>query len=154
MFRLTDTSLIFGRFSMTQTSAARMVAGRMPTAAFFAPDISTSPIRGLPPVITNFSKVMISFMGSAKKEYVPRCRLDGARRKFHYGRPVFAAAQMRRRLLQLPYYTQLAKKSKVSGPAFALIFCFAQILQIHSLIFSLLHRMFMIRPGAAGLYQT
>ena len=67
MFRLTDTSLMLGRFSITQTPAARMVAGRMPTAAFFAPEISTSPCRGLPPVITNFSKVMISFMGSAEK---------------------------------------------------------------------------------------
>src|SRR5699024_6543872 len=124
------------------------------TAAFFAPDISTSPIRGLPPEITNFSKVMISFMGSAKKEYVPHRRFGWACRKYHHGSPVFGAAQTRRRLLRLPYYTQLAKKSKVSGLAFALIFCFAQILQIHSLIFSLLHRMFMIRQGGAAPHHT
>ena len=46
--------------------------------------------------------------------------------------------------MRLPYYTQLAQKSKVSGPGFALIFCFAQILSIHSCIFSLLHRMFQL----------
>ena len=66
-----------------------------------------------------------------------------------------ALMQMRRRLLQLPYYTQLAKKSKVSGPEFALIFCFAQILQIHSCIFSLLYRISSAacaaRPAKAGL---
>ena len=37
-----------------------VVAGRMPTAAFFAPEMVTAPCRGLPPVITNFSNFMIS----------------------------------------------------------------------------------------------
>ena len=64
IFRLTATSLISGRFSITQTSAARIVAGRMPTAAFFAPEIVTSPCRGLPPVITNFSNFIISLFGA------------------------------------------------------------------------------------------
>ena len=64
ILRLTATSLMSGRFSMTQTSAAKIVAGRMPTAAFFAPEMMTSPCRGLPPVITNFSNFMISLSQS------------------------------------------------------------------------------------------
>ena len=56
----TATSLMSGRFSMTHLSAARMVAGKIATAAFFAPLMETSPMRGLPPLITNFSNWMTS----------------------------------------------------------------------------------------------
>src|SRR5699024_8178663 len=55
------TSLIQGRFSIRHLSAARIVAGRMATAAFLAPPMTTSPERALPPRITNFSKWLLSF---------------------------------------------------------------------------------------------
>src|SRR5699024_12472399 len=55
------TSLMQARFSIRHLSAARMVAGRMATAAFLAPPMTTSPERGVPPRITNFSKWLLSF---------------------------------------------------------------------------------------------
>jgi hypothetical protein len=36
-------------------SAAKMVAGKIATTAFFAPLMVTSPFKGLPPLITNLS---------------------------------------------------------------------------------------------------
>ena len=49
------TSLIFGKFSIVQTPSIKSVAGKIATAAFFAPLIVTSPFKGVFPVITNFS---------------------------------------------------------------------------------------------------
>ena len=50
-----------GMFSMRQTPSTRMAAGIMATAAFFAPLISTSPNRGLPPCTMYFVNVLTSF---------------------------------------------------------------------------------------------
>ena len=46
MLIMAVTSLIFGIFSILQTSLARMVAGRIATTAFFAPLMVTSPFSG------------------------------------------------------------------------------------------------------------
>ncbi len=54
------TSLMLGRFSITHFPPARMVAGRIATAAFFAPLTVTSPTSGLPPLITNFFNIQNS----------------------------------------------------------------------------------------------
>ena len=57
MVRSISASLICGIFSRRQTPFTMSAAGIMATAAFFAPLTSTSPYRGLPPLITYFSKV-------------------------------------------------------------------------------------------------
>jgi hypothetical protein len=49
------TSEILGMFSMIQGPSARITAGRIATAAFFAPLIRTVPFKAVPPEITNFS---------------------------------------------------------------------------------------------------
>ena len=49
------TSLIFGKLLIVQTPSISNVAGNIAIAAFFAPFISTSPFKGVGPVITNFS---------------------------------------------------------------------------------------------------
>ena len=49
------TSLMFGKLLIVQIPSIKSVAGNIATAAFFAPFISTSPFRGVGPVITNFS---------------------------------------------------------------------------------------------------
>ena len=49
------TSLIFGTFSIVQIPSIKRVAGKIATAAFFAPLITTSPLRGEGPVTTNLS---------------------------------------------------------------------------------------------------
>ena len=45
-----------GTFSIIHGSSDRITAGRIATAAFFAPLIVTFPVRRLPPLITNLSK--------------------------------------------------------------------------------------------------
>ena len=50
------TSLTLGRLFIVHTPFINRVAGNMAMAAFFAPLISTSPFKGVGPVITNFSK--------------------------------------------------------------------------------------------------
>ena len=52
------TSLMLGRLFIVQTPSINNVAGKIATAAFFAPFISTSPFKGVGPVITNFSKLI------------------------------------------------------------------------------------------------
>ena len=47
--RRLSTSAIFGRFSRTHGSPARIAAGMIATAAFFAPLIVTVPSSRLPP---------------------------------------------------------------------------------------------------------
>ena len=47
---------MLGRFSIVHTPSIKSVAGKIATAAFFAPLIVTSPFKGVPPVITSFSK--------------------------------------------------------------------------------------------------
>ena len=49
--RSTLMSLTSGRFSTSTVSSVMMEAARMPSAAFFAPLMSTSPTRGLPPLM-------------------------------------------------------------------------------------------------------
>ena len=49
------TSVISGTFSILQIPSERMAAGIMATAAFFAPLMDTSPVKRLPPVISNLS---------------------------------------------------------------------------------------------------
>ena len=61
IFKIAVTSEIWGMFSMRQTPSTRMAAGIMATAAFFAPLISTSPNRGLPPCTMYFVNVLTSF---------------------------------------------------------------------------------------------
>ena len=51
------TSLIFGRFSILQTPFISKVAGKIATAAFFAPLITTSPFSLVGPLITNLSTI-------------------------------------------------------------------------------------------------
>ena len=51
------TSLILGKFSIVQVPFINNVAGIIATAAFYAPLITTSPFRGVFPVITSFSKI-------------------------------------------------------------------------------------------------
>ena len=53
-----SASLIWGIFSIRQTPSTKSAAGMMATAAFFAPLISTSPRRAVPPLITYFSTFM------------------------------------------------------------------------------------------------
>ena len=50
-------SLIFGRFSIVQTPSIKSVAGKIATAAFFAPLMVTSPFKGVGPFTTNFSNL-------------------------------------------------------------------------------------------------
>ena len=50
------TSLMLGRFYIVHIPSIKSVAGKIATAAFFAPLIVTSPFKGVPPVMTNFSK--------------------------------------------------------------------------------------------------
>ena len=50
------TSLILGRFSIRQVPFINRAAGRIATAAFFAPLIVTSPLRWVGPFIISFSK--------------------------------------------------------------------------------------------------
>ena len=45
-------SLTFGRFSIVTVSSVIIAAAKIGSAAFFAPPISTSPYKGLPPLIT------------------------------------------------------------------------------------------------------
>ena len=52
------TSLILGKFSMVQTPLISKVAGIIATAAFFAPLMTTSPFKGVFPVMTSFSKTI------------------------------------------------------------------------------------------------
>ena len=54
------TSFIEGTFSSVQGSSAKITAGIIATAAFFAPLISTSPVSLFPPFIINFSKTITS----------------------------------------------------------------------------------------------
>ena len=54
-----STSAIFGRFSITQIPRARIVAGRIATAAFLAPVTSIVPFSGTPPLITIFSVIKL-----------------------------------------------------------------------------------------------
>ena len=56
MSRVASISLMLGRLSIINSPFARSVAGKIATAAFLAPLISISPIRGLPPRITSFYK--------------------------------------------------------------------------------------------------
>ncbi len=56
VLKIVETSDISGRFSITQGPSESKTAGRMATAAFFAPLMRTSPCSGRPPFITNFSK--------------------------------------------------------------------------------------------------
>ena len=48
-------SLIFGKFSIVQIPSINSVAGKIATAAFFAPPIITSPFKGVGPFTINFS---------------------------------------------------------------------------------------------------
>ena len=49
---------MFGILFIVQIPFINKVAGSIATAAFFAPLISTSPFKGVGPVITNFSKLI------------------------------------------------------------------------------------------------
>ena len=49
------TSIIFGTLYNVKTPFDNSVAGNIAIAEFFAPIIETSPLKGVPPVITNFS---------------------------------------------------------------------------------------------------
>ena len=51
-----SASLIWGIFSRRQVPLTIRAAGIIATAAFFAPLTSTSPYKGLPPLITYLSK--------------------------------------------------------------------------------------------------
>ena len=46
---------MLGMFSIVQKPSINKVAGKIATAAFFAPFIYVTPFKGVPPVITNFS---------------------------------------------------------------------------------------------------
>ncbi len=48
----TFVSLTFGMFSIVTVSSVITAADKIASAAFFAPPISTSPTKGLPPLIT------------------------------------------------------------------------------------------------------
>ena len=52
--RMIETSLIFGTFVSRTRSSVRAAAAIILSTAFFAPAILTSPLSGMPPVITNF----------------------------------------------------------------------------------------------------
>ena len=54
------TSLIAGILEIVQIPSINNVAGIIATAAFFAPLIITSPLRRVPPCITNLSKRITS----------------------------------------------------------------------------------------------
>ena len=134
-FRLTATSLMSGRFSITQTSAARMVAGRMPTAAFFAPEMVTSPCRGLPPVITNFSNFIISLSQARQRQGHSGFLLDLSAHRW-------AHTPSRYNYLIIHNFGQKAK------PLFPcrIIFCFAQNLRRYSTFLFLISKILQSAP--------
>ena len=65
-------SLSEGTFLMVETPLAKMQAHKIGSEEFFPPEISTSPLRGIPPWIKNFSiqllslsSIVIAFMDNA-----------------------------------------------------------------------------------------
>ena len=54
------TSEMSGTFSIRHLPETSNVAGRMATTAFFAPEMTTSPFSGVPPMISYFAKEILS----------------------------------------------------------------------------------------------